>query len=481
VAAKDDLRKLIGGGQSQVKQNLSSFIGIGAPPATALSPQQGAQQAAAFAQQVASQPPGTPPQRPPAPAAVGGVPLSEIAAIPGVQAVRALSTTAAAENTAAGLGEVAGRVIGFAGGPAGSIAGGAVGAGAGLALQRLVTGQDVKPGEMALEMGLSVLPDAIARPVMGIGRALARTRPGIRAVEDKAARFFSNKAVEAFDPPDEIAVNQLFDLVRGTGAKLEPQALAKPLTAMTKKQFKQASQFLINMPAPPGKSSEAFGEGVVEALENIRNGTGAQIDIGTLQHIRSQIGKKIFDVKSNSAKDTLGSLKDAIDDAIEKGKFVGPVNPAPLLAEARGAFARMKQTEEFMTFIDSKVARQLKEGNAFSFNFGNLIQGLDKPTSKIEKRAFAALQKNPAARVAVKDFIKNMGTVTFRPNRALDSLPFSNAISTILLAGPVARGRFNMLVRQRGTFGMTIDETIVFANSIRRGAFNNDINREPRQ
>lgn len=430
-----------------------------------------------FMSDVQAQPSPSPPPQQQEPT-IGGIPTQEIAQLPGAQAVTALGRRAGefvfGDAGGAGFGELAGRGVGgVLGGPPGAAVGGGLGAAAGLGISRLARGESVTPGELAIEMGMTVLPDAVIR---GGGAAVRRiasgTRPGREAASDVLARQLRDNAERFFEPIQRAEAERLFDLVRASGDKLTPGTLTKPLKGLTDTQFKHISQALTRMQAPPGKSGEAFGEGVAKVFADIRGGAEAPgLDLGTLQHVRSQVQKRALRTQDGATKDALQEAIEIIDDAVEKGNFSGGGGSVEMLKQARRLWAKAKDADDFAAFINSRsITSTSAGGRTISINAGKLADDLANPRGKLAERAARALDKNPAAKIEIEEFLKNVKRINIDPGNTEGSF-LVNGLAAALGAGSLSRVRLARMLQDAPTKGqLAEDGVILLMNAARRRA-----------
>ena len=439
MPAKDELRQLlIGGGP---KQELASLFATEPEPV---------KENDSILSQVGKAVLGT--ENPFAPPGMGPIEQKAIGKVAGPDVI---GSTA---------GEVGGRAAGFAiGGPVGAAVGGGAGAAIGLGLARLSKGEKVTPQELALEFGLSILPDVAIKGVGTVGRKiLGRTRPGREAAEDILGGNLRANAEKFFAPLEKQKAEELFGLVRASGDKLNGNALAGPLQNLTNKQFKIVSQGLLRIKAPPGKSSEALGEGIQAAFETIRKGEDAPgLDLGSLQHIRSQLSKRALNSKDGATQDALFNAVEIIDDAVANGQFLSGGGSRPLLTEARRLYARAKDAEDFATFVNTRgVTSRSKGARGITLNAGKLADALDNPRSKIEKAAVRALNRNPGAKEEVATFLRNVKRINIDTS-ATDASPILGGIAAIVGAGPASRVRLARVLSDGATKGQITEEAVI--------------------
>jgi hypothetical protein len=144
------------------------------------------------------------------------------------------------DTGASTAGEVAGRMVGTAAAPllgpaapAGPAIGGAVGSAVGLAAGRTLQGKDVSAKELAQEAFFSVLPEAVLKPLSAIYRkTLSRTAKGLEATKDLAAEWLLKHGPSAFQPKEKKVLDTAYDIIRGSGAMVNPKGIASPLEAL---------------------------------------------------------------------------------------------------------------------------------------------------------------------------------------------------------------------------------------------------------
>lgn len=390
------------------------------------------------------------------------------------------AVTSIGEGVGRGVGAAVGGLVsaGFGAG-VGAMIGGGIGAAIGSSANKLYKGEKVTPGGMALEFGLSVIPDAA---LAGVGKlyrtgqaAMSRTLGGRREAANQAGQYIRDRAEKMLTPPARQHVDEMFELVRKSGDSLNPVSFAKPVAELSDTQFGHVQQALRRIADPPGQDMK-LGEAAADLFDAIRKGEfdkTTPMDLGTLQHIRSQVSKTAFSKQDGATKDALELFVDGIDKAIDSGSFMhGSGESVPLLKEAREAFRKLKETEDLTSWIQRNTKR-LDDGKTFKINLGKMKDALDNPTNGVEERAIAALRRNPAGMKEFKEFLANMDKVDISANDIVSSFSVLNGFAAVLGAEPAARARFNRIVRanesRHGIKSISLSQLALLLNAGRRG------------
>lgn len=374
-------------------------------------------------------------------------------------------------------GEAVMRAVGGRlGGPLGAAVLAPIGAGGALVASKLMRGQEVKSGEIALEMGFTALPDALVKPVgAAIRKISSLTAAGREAGEDVAGQFIRERSAAAFNPPNKEVVGDLFENVRQSGALLEPKQFAKDFKKLGKKEFKFVLNTIEDIRPPPGKAGEGFGEGITKVFDAIRKGEDASgLDLGVLQHISSGLKKAAASIRKAGSVDLIRKVTETIDNKIESGLFIRGGEQSELLLNARAQWKTFKEAEEFQNFVFSRaVTRSAGGGTRLTFNFDKMVDAIKNPVTRSDELVVKALDNNPGAKKEVLEFMENMKSFKIggRSLTGEGRLPIESASKALglILPNAAARARFNQIVRQNG--GVITEEILaVVANSVRRGA-----------
>lgn len=405
---------------------------------------------------------------------------NQIPAELGQAAVQELSQPQNSQALATTAGEMIGRGAGAAAGtalfgPPGTVVGGILGGGLGavgsLGLQKLSQGEDVKPGAMALEFGLSILPDTVIKPIgVGVRKLASVSAKGREAGENLSGRLIRDRAAASFDSPGSEEIGRIFEMVRQSGAQLDPLNYTRPLKRLTDKSFKNITRTIEDIPAPRGKDAEGFGEGVSEVFQAIRKDEDVSgLDLGTLQHVSSELKKRARGIRDGATADSLFAGAKIIDDGIESGTFIRGGEQSAVLLNARAQWKRFRESEDFQGLVFSRgVTRFSRGGNRMRFNFGRLKDALENPITELEKTAVKGLEANPGARKEITEFVKNVEALNIDIKKPF---AFQNTINFLgeILPNAVARARFNSIVRkEKGV--ISEDALALIANFARRSA-----------
>ena len=385
-------------------------------------------------------------------------------------------------GAAASGGELIGRLVGAPLGPVGSAISGGAGAALTLGVSRLARGEKVSPGELAMEFGLSVLPDAVVPAVKrGAQRILSRSRPGIEKATQLGAERARDLPEELFKSKPQQEIDQLFDQMRATGTKLDAEDFRKPIQNLTDDSFRTIKEALGQIKAPPNKDVGQFREGTKQFFENLRTGGKAPgVDLGALNHVRSQLQKQAFRLGPNNAKaPVLFNFIDSIDEFMDNAKVVsGTPGGIELRKVATLESARAKFQDEFASFIENRVSRTTSSGRKQTLNLGNLERMLRRPETRSAERASKALEfiakQGGNSKEEMLEFFENMKKVNLEPallNKTGGlSAVFVDFLANIAGARPATRARFNRLVRDNDD---TISRNIMALtiNALRREEF----------
>jgi hypothetical protein len=385
-----------------------------------------------------------------------------------------------ADTASATGGEIVGRIAGGAvAGPVGAAVGGGLVAAGSLGISRLARGEDVSTGELATEFGLSLLPDVALRAGRGVlegaQRLLSRTRPGIEESTRLGADRLKEIGDNLFKPPEQKAIDQAFEAVRQSGTRLDPQAFAGSVKGLTDDSFKQIRAALGRIDAPPGKQAGPLREGAQQLLDKLRQTEDVtNIDLGTIQHIRSQIQKRAYSRPAQAG--DLFDFVDIIDEFVGNARVVGGSQQGvQILQQARDLSARQKFHAEFSAFVEHRVARTQSSGRSRSLNLGEIERLLTRPQGKAAERASRALdfisKRGGNGKQEILDFFEGMKKVNIEKS-LLSRDGGLTAVATdlvALLAGarPATRARFNRVVRGNKNI-LSPQIAILFVNAIRR-------------
>lgn len=383
---------------------------------------------------------------------------------------------------ASALAEAPGRIAGAAAGTAlspllgplaplgpgiGAMVGGMVGGGAAFTAVQLSRGEDIKPGEVAMEMGLSAIPDAIARPVSALAEGIVRgTARGREELSNLGARFLRERAPGFFAPLPKERLDAMFEAVRQSGDRLAPTSMTRGLKLIPDKQFDASMRVLRRIESPPGKRS-GIGDGAADLFTRIRSGQpAAGMDLGSLQHVRSQLTQRAAKLSAGDTRDAVNEVIETIDDAIAGGRFMSGGEGRPLLAQARREWARFKDAEDFQALVlQSGITAPSAGGKSLRLNLGKLEDAINNPTTKVQQRAVGALNRNSEAKADVLSFIGKMKQVNIDKGD-LEDFQVAGLVTKIIRQ-PLMRARFNRLVNEtRGP--ITVNQLATVVNVGRR-------------
>ena len=385
-----------------------------------------------------------------------------------------LAVQAAAKRGKVGAGLKVAKVIGEG-----------LGSAFGLATSKLSKGQDVTFEELGKEASVSM---AIDTPFMGAGPAIRSatsqlTRSGRRASSDMAATAMRDKVDDFFRPPSHENTQRLFKLVDASGDRLTPSALRPRLKNMGNEQFTVLLREVRKMSAPLDGSAPRFGHAFAETLKSIRDGGPGAVSIGLahLQHARSKLLARINgfgdtrQIADSAARDSLNDAVEAIDDAIDNGRWVfGTGKDAAILKEARRQYKLSIDTADFGSMINRpSIIKPSANGRQLEFDFSNFISQLDHPTNRVGQRVKRALENRPLVKKDIEAFKTKLLKINLGATGELNANDMlgrtANTIGFLVGAGPQARERFRRLVDGQEGF-VTMDDLGRLFNTFRRSA-----------
>ena len=433
---------------------------------------------------------------------------AEVAQNPAVRREVIISGSELAGRVAGG---VAGGVAGPAGAAGGAFVGGAGGSAVGSVLADLAEGKAPNFGAASLEAGLSVVPDTLVTGAKAAGKSvkaaaegrglvggaltgLGRTfrvgeKPVKRSInqavaKNEAAKELRKRATDKLVNFNRQQASDLFDAATATGDKLSVTGFTDPLKrSFDGKEWKKVQGALGRMEPPPGKDGKGFADGVMESLDLIRQGKPnvQHLDIGTLQHVRSQMRKMAEKTSDPAQKDRLLRMKDTVDDYINNGPTVGGTGEgSQLLREARRHNVRAIQNEEFDEFVKQSITPTAKSGKGFDFKLNKLIDALDSPKKGRQARVTKGL-KEQGDFDGIRRWASNMAD-SFEKIEVRGDILTSEQVSEIMadqIQKPAFRAMLNRSARDNN--GIIRQEAIIsFINASRRGVTSSNENLSQR-
>lgn len=324
----------------------------------------------------------------------------------------------AADMAGPTFGEGIGSMIGGLAGPAGAVLGGAVGAGAGLIAGRTASGQSVSPGEVATEAGLSLLPEALEPVGRKFLRYLIKGSKSYKQVAMDTAHDIATKMGKvAFDPPQREAVDNMFNMVRQSGMKVDTSGVAQlHLDALDDTDMKRLRVMMDDIGAhPKDPTGPKPGARVFAQLEAAKKaGGGIGIDIGDLQNVRSSLSKQIaYDQGHISANNELAERAvSMIDSSIEEALQAGGKNEetAKLLKSARAQWHRYRAAEDMGT-LTAKLSNWDDSLEFQRINLAGLKKALDTPQTKLQQNVRRSLDSIPGAKDEIGKSLERMSKI----------------------------------------------------------------------
>jgi len=407
-------------------------------------------------------------------------------------------------------GEVAGRAAGVAVAPAlGPLApvapmvGGAVGAAGGLYATRKAEGKDVSAGELGMEALYSLLPDAVLTPLAaGIRKTAARTAKGLQTTKDVAAEWLLRNGPDAFKPKEKKVLDVAYEVIRGSGAAVDPSNVMKKMEGIGPKRWKRLETEILRFSDGPKHEFPNAGEHAIEILGKIRAGEQVPgVDLGYLTHLRSQARKGAMKGRDPKVQDSLDLLAESIDDVINKGEFTQGEHMRPFLAKTQKEYAKYMDAEDLEEFLwRGGVVGRDPSHTHYTLDLGKMATSLREPgNSKVAQAAQRALLKpgNENALAQIEQFSQRMsgfdvgiksaqeggrafkktggyvvnidpGMLAKADSAGVGAL-ILGSVSTVLGSGPSSRERFMRIVaNKRGK--LALEDLTVLANLMRRDA-----------
>ena len=328
---------------------------------------------------------------------------------PTAEAVQeAFPTTLATPDVAGSTaGEIAGGALGTLAGPLAPVAVpalAAVGSGVGLAISRYLQDEPVTVQEVTGEAILSAIPEAVTQAGRGILRAAGASK---RARFSDLAEQARREAGEVFDPPELDAVRDLFGQVAESGVKVDANAIRKHVADIGP-QFDDLLQEVRRVDRGLKNAGEFEG-----LLSSLQGGNVAAYDIGRLQSLHSEIGKRLQSTNLPfEAKKLLGDFNYAIDDAIYNGlargqnasKSEGTRNTLRL---ARAGWARIRRTEELSTIVEKAITSD-KSGSGITISLGRIRDSIRKGVGKEGRSIRRGFEHDPQAKQRFYAFLDRL-------------------------------------------------------------------------
>lgn len=418
--------------------------------------------------------------------------------------------SAAGDIAGSTAGEIAGRATGVAVAPflgpfapAGPMVGGGVGAAAGLYASRKAQGKDVSASELGMEAFYSLLPDAVLKPLAaGMRKTAARTAKGLQATKDVAAEWLLRHGPDAFQPKEKKVLDVAYEMIRGSGAAVDPTNVMKKLEGIGPKGWKRLETEMLRFSDGPKHQFPNTGENAVALLSKAKAGEQLSgVDLGYLTHLRSEARKGAMKGRDPKVQDSLDLLAESIDDVINKGEFTQGEHMRPFLAKTQKEYAKYMDSQDLEEFLwRGGVVGRDSSHTHYTLNLGKLATSLREPGSnKMAQAAQRALLKpgNEKALAQIEEFSQRMsgfdiglksaqaGGRTFKKTGGyvvnIDPGMLAKAdsggvgslilgsLSTVLAAGPASRERFMRIVaNKRGK--LALEDLTVLANLMRREA-----------
>lgn len=407
-------------------------------------------------------------------------------------------------------GEIAGRATGIAvapflgpAAPVGPIVGGAVGAAGGLYASRKAQGKEVSAGELGMEAFYSLLPDAVLKPLAaGMRKTAARTAKGLQATKDVAAEWLLRHGPDAFQPKEKKVLDVAYDVIRGSGAAVDPSNVMKKLEGIGPKRWKRLETEMLRFSDGPKHQFPNAGENAIALLKKVKDGEKlAGVDLGYLTHLRSEARKGAMKGRDPKVQDSLDLLAESIDDVINRGEFTQGEHMRPFLAKTQKEYAKYMDSQDLEEFLwRGGVVGRDPSHTHYTLDLGKMATSLREPgQSKVAQAAQRALLKpgNEKALAQIEEFSRRMsgfdvglksakeggrafkktggyvvnidpGMLAKADSGGIGSL-ILGSLSTVLAAGPASRERFMRIVaNKRGK--LALEDLTVLANLMRREA-----------
>ncbi|MGI9294659.1 MAG: hypothetical protein ACR2PS_11810 [Pseudomonadales bacterium] len=346
--------------------------------------------------------------------------------------------------TGANIGETVGTALGAATGPAAPVAIpalSAAGAGTGFIIEQLLmTGEVPSKGRVAAEMGMAAIPQvaetgikAAATPLRrAVQRATAENRlPILRGTKGgqvlrqaEQMRLLKGQGRQIFQAPTEQMVDQAFDAVRASGAKVAPEPLQAFMSGrnraermILKREILAGDAILNRRLGTQGNRQFTQLFDTLDDIENelrrarasnrtadaIRPPRVAQsLDIGDAQNLRSVLRERIEKVSNPVTIDLLEDLKGTVDDAInatiEGSNVVG----------ARDMYRRYIAADDLEGLFIKNSTLPTGRGNIRTLRLSSLRQTLDKAAAGQGDRSTQRLYQNLKDTPGALDRMDNM-------------------------------------------------------------------------
>lgn len=309
------------------------------------------------------------------------------------------------------VGGMTAPVTGPVGPAVGRVTGGALGSAGGLAVARkLRTGDWPSAGELALDAGLSALPESVESLLRGVGRTMARSTKAAQVIRfDEAARQARQLPEQIFQPLPLDQLSGMFDQVRQSGVRVGVGDLSTYLHALTPGKYAELLQEVAQVDRLH-KTGGRFTSLIEGVYGQPGQGRVVGLDIGQAQQLSSALRQRLEQLEPFEARQLLRDFRGAMDTDIFSGVAVGrvPAGQTPqVLQTARREYARSRAAETLSEMVENKVT-STSDLQMASFNLRGFFDELRRGTSAISQDVNRALDLTPGARQRFLDSVDNI-------------------------------------------------------------------------